>query len=176
MKIHTALAVFFAAFSLSSAPAQAGLDLQNQTEIKIGDLDLNHDHFIKREEVAEYMFYYFDHDGNESLTNGEYGARRPVSVIPYEGTDITTIDLDNDGKDDGVAYSQESFLSKVMIGKYDPAAEGITAKQFIDTSFLRLNSNKSGAIELSEWNAIYEDHGVIKPVRTTKAGKNERYN
>lgn len=155
--------------------AKAGLDLQNQTEIRIGDLDLDHDNRILRKEVAEYMFYYFDRDGNEVLTKGEYHAERAIAVVPYEGDAITIIDLDNDGQDDGVRYTQETFLQKAMIGEYKPDAKGIKAYNFMDIYFLRLDTDESRAIEMSEWQKAYEKHAVSKPNHAPEAANNDHY-
>ncbi len=162
------------AFPFSAA--WAGLDLENQREIHIGALDLDRDGRISRKEAAEYMFFYFDHDGNEVLTKGEYHRKRKVSVVPYEGDEITVIDLDNDGQDDGVSYTTDTFLEEVMVGDYDPEDDGIKAYTFMDIYFLRLDSDKSRSIELDEWQKAYEKHAVIKPNMSPKAAKQDRYN
>ncbi len=177
VKNHTAFAVFFSALTLGLClPAHAGLDLKNQTEVAIDDLDLDHNGRITRKEVAEYMFYYFDRDGNEVLTSGEYRATRPIAVKPSDGTLVTFTDLDNDGQDDGIKYDTESFLKKAMVSEYDPGGKGIRAQDFVDLYLMRIDSDKSDGVELSEWQKAYEKHAVNKPNTPTEANNNDRYN
>jgi hypothetical protein len=178
--MKTAQRVFLlsALLGLASLPgaARAGLDLSNQTEIPVAALDLDHDGRIHRHEMARYMFYYFDHDGNETLTNGEYGRKRPLALVPYEGTEVSIIDLDNDGQDDGVAYDTATFAARTVIGEIDAAATEITAKIFLGTSFLKMDKDKSGGVELDEWLKAYEKHAVIQPNQPPKAADNDGYN
>ena len=160
--------------------AHAGLDLENQTEIYIPDLDLDHDGRIHRTELAEYLFFYFDHDGNESLTKGEYRRERAFTLLPYEAEEIEFIDLDHDGKDDGLTYDMAAFLQTVMVDK-EAAAIAIEDGQFdaehvIDLYFSRLDINKNRAIDMDEWQDEYAKHGVIKPKKRPKAANNNRYN
>jgi len=174
-----ALIIFLTA-ALLPAPARAGLDLANQTEIDIPALDLDGDGRIRREEAAEYLFYYFDRDGNETLTNGEYSADREISVLPYEASAAPFVDLDGDGKDDGAVYTTESFLAKTMTGEYDPPAEGaaavVTAKKMTGMSFLKTDDDRSGAIEMTEWRKAWLLNAAVKPKQPPKAANQNRYN
>lgn len=159
--------------------AFAGLDLENQSQINIPDLDLDQDGRIRREEMARYMYFYFDHDGNEVLTKGEYHREYPIEILPYEAGAVDFIDLDNDGNDDGQVYTTESFLLTVMVDK-EAAAKAVEAGQldalgFIGKWFLNLDINKSRAIDLHEWMDEYSMHGVNKPARSPKAADNNRY-
>lgn len=139
-------------------PAHAGLDLENQEEIYVPDFDLDNDGRIIREEIAKYVFFYFDRDGNESLTKGEYHKRRPMTVLPYEADAAPFVDLDNDGEDDGVIYDTESFVKAFMVDaeEYDPEADGIKAYELMDLYFLRIDTDKSRAVELDEWQKHYK--------------------
>ena len=78
MKI--AITLFAAALLITPFNANAGLDLENQTEIHIPNLDLDNNGRILRTEVAKYMFFYFDRDGNEVLTKGEYHKNRRFAL------------------------------------------------------------------------------------------------
>lgn len=166
--------------TLFPASARAGLDLANQTEIDIPALDLDDDGRIRREEAAEYLFYYFDRDGNETLTNGEYGADREISLLPYEAAAAPFVDLDGDGKDDGAVYTTETFLAAVMQGEYDPQAEGapavVTAKKMAGLSFLKADDNGSGAVEMTEWQKSWLRNAAVKPKQPPKAANQNRYN
>lgn len=175
-----AFILFLTATILLPAPARAGLDLANQTEIDIPALDIDGDGRIRREEAAEYLFYYFDRDGNETLTNGEYSADREISILPYETSAAPFVDLNGDGKDDGTVYTTESFLAAVMQGEYDPPAEGaaavVTAKKMAGMSFLKTDDNGSGAIEMTEWQKSWLRNAAVKPKQPPKAANQNRYN
>lgn len=158
-------------------PVQAGLDLENQQEIHIPDLDLDNDGRILRTEVAEYLFFYFDHDGNEVLTKGEYHRERPLTVLPYEAESVAFIDVDNDKQHDEVVYDTESFLRAFMVNEdeYDAEAEGIKAYRLMDLYFSRFDKDKSGGIELDEWQKHYQKFAVKRPNQAPKAADNDYY-
>jgi len=169
----TALALL--ALSLTFFPALAGLDLENQKEVPIGALDIDHDGRIQRVEAAKYMFFYFDRDGNEVLTKGEYHRKLDIELIPYEGEGINIIDLDGDGQDDQTEYTLETFLQTVMIGDYDPEEKQIKAFEMMDIYFSRLDTDKSRAIELDEWQKHYLKYAVKKPNLSPKNANNDYY-
>lgn len=158
-----------------AVPAQAGLDLKNQTEVYIPDFDLDKDGRIQRAEMAKYMFYYFDRDGNESLTNGEMHADREIGVKPYEAAAVTFIDLNNDGADDGVVYDKASFLAAVMVEDYDPEEATIDASDFVGGSLLEVDTDKSKAAEIDEWQKAYEKHAVNRPNQAPSAAGQDGY-
>ena len=174
--------IFILAIIVMMVPsfAQAGLELENRTQIHIPDLDLDGNGRVTRSELSEYMFFYFDNDGNESLTKGEFHHKRPIAVLPYDPQDLESVDLDHDGQNDPQPYTTETFLKTVMVDKDaapEAAAEGqIKALRFIDEWFLRLDINDSGAIEPHEWHDEYKMHGVNKPKKRPKAADNNRYN
>ena len=174
----TGSAVLFSGVATWHVPAMAGLDLENQTQIPIGALDLDRDGRIMREEATKYLFYYFDHDGNEVLTKGEYHRERPLEVLPYEGEAISFIDLDGDGEDDGVeTYTdKQAFMAAIVIGdEYDPTDEGIEAYHVLDIYYGRLDSDKSKAIELKEWQRHFTKHAAKKPNMPPKSADHRRY-
>jgi hypothetical protein len=173
----SAPAIFaFLALFCTALPAQAGLDLENQTEIRIPAMDLDQNGRLTREEMATYMFYYFDHDGNETLSQGEYYARRPLTILPYDAAALDYVDLDNDGQDDATLYTTETFLAKTMIGKPDSdEGPGIEAYEFMDLGFLRMDVDKSRYIELKEWAKHYQKFAVKKPNLPPKAADQDRY-
>lgn len=160
---------------LCPLPATAGLDLENQTQIPIDALDLDADGRIIRTEVAAYMFYYFDRDGNESLTKNEYHAEHPIDVLPKQNSAITFIDLDNDSQDDGVEYNKDSFLEAVMVGEYAPGSPEIKALNVLDIYFLRADTDESRAIEMGEWQKIYAKHSVKKGNTPPEAANQDHY-
>ncbi|MCB9990480.1 MAG: hypothetical protein H6867_03750 [Rhodospirillales bacterium] len=175
MKYLSLLALCLTGLIVHTAPAAAGLDLANQQEIALQDLDLDHNGRITREEAGTYMFFYFDYDGNESLSRGEYGKERPVTLLPYDGEGITFIDLDHDGTDDGTDFTIDSFLAKVMVDEYDPENGKIEAKDVIGTGYLKADTDRSKYIELDEWLKIYARHATKKGNLPPKAANEDRY-
>jgi len=161
----------------TASPVAAGLDLENQTEIHIPALDLDNDGRIQRTEVAEYLFFYFDRDGNEVLTKGEYHRERPITVLPYEAESVSFIDLDNDKQNDEIVYTTETFLKAVMVNpeEYDPEAEGIKAYRLMDLYFSRFDRDKSNGVELDEWQKHYLKFAAKKPNLSPKAADNDFY-
>ena len=157
--------------------AWAGLDLENQQDIHIPALDLDNDGRILRTEVAEYLFFYFDHDGNEVLTKGEYHKERPLTVLPYEVESVPFIDIDNDKQHDEGVYTTERFIRAVMVDEeaYDPEAEGLKAYRLMDLYFSRFDKDKSGAIELDEWQKYYRKFAAKKPNVAPKAADQDYY-
>lgn len=160
---------------LNSAPAQAGLDLENQEEIRLEWLDLDLNGRITRTEVGEYLFFYFDRDGNESLSRGEYSKEREITFIPYEGEGITFVDINHDGQHDGTDFTTETFLHSAMIGEYDPEADGIEADEVLDKGYLKADSDRSKYIELDEWQKIYGKGAKIKANAAPKSANQDRY-
>ncbi len=169
------LTAVIALFVFISMPAQAGLDLENQTEINIPALDLDNDGRIMREEAAKYLFFYLDHDGNEVLTKGEYHRERPITVLPYEAESVNFIDLNNDKQNDEGVYTTETFLQMVYVGEYDPSDEGIKAYNMMDLNFLRMDRDKSKGVELDEWQKHYLKFAAKKPNIAPKAADNDFY-
>jgi len=155
-------------------PAYAGLDLNNQKEISIDWLDINLDGRVTREEVGKYLFFYFDHDGNESLSRGEYRKAREMTFLPYDGDRITFVDIDHDGLNDGTDLTAETFTQKAVVGEYDPD-EGLIAKEILDEGYLKADSDRSKYIELDEWQKIYKKHAAKRGNLPPKAANEDSY-
>ncbi len=168
---------FFAVLLLCLLPAgaQAGLNLGNQETLYVPNLDLDNDGRILRTEVAEYMFFYFDRDGNESLTKGEYHRVRPFVLVEYDPLEAQFIDINNDGEDDGVVYDTESFLAAVMLNEDYLEEDGIKAYHMMDLYFSRFDTDKSRAIELDEWQKHFQKFANRKPNMAPKAANNDYY-
>ena len=158
-----------------SSPSQAGLDLENQTKIYVPALDLDNDGRILRTEVAEYMFFFLDRDGNESLTKGEYHRERPITVLPYEAEGVSFIDIDNDKQHDEVVYDTAGFLQAIYVDEYDTDDGAIKAYDMMDIVFGRIDTDKSRAVELDEWQKHFQKFANKKPDQAPKAANNDYY-
>ena len=83
--------------------------------------------------------------------------------------------VNGDGENDDTEYTTETFLQKTMIGEHDPEAEGLKALRFLDVYFLRLDTDKSRAIELDEWQKHYLKFAAQQPNAAPKAANNDYY-
>jgi hypothetical protein len=144
-------------------------DLPNVQKTNFMAFDLNHDNVLSMQEVGEKLFYLFDADGNEVIDNIEFGQNRVMTIIPMEKESFTYVDLNDDGMAEAVSYDRDTFLTQSRLARFDNDMDGLSAQEFIGESFLRLDDDKSKAIELEEWKEEY-----IASVRP-KAAEQERY-
>ena len=166
---------FLAVFVLFPFHVSAGLDLENQVDIDMPTLDLNNDGRILREEVAEYMFFFLDRDGNESLTKGEYHRERPINVLPYESESVPFIDINGDKQHDDVVYDTASFLQTIYVDEYDTDDGAIKAYDMMDIVFGRIDTDKSRAVELDEWQKHFLKFAKKRGNLAPKAANNDYY-
>ena len=132
-------------------------------------LDMNADGLLSRTEVGEKLFFLFDTDGNKVIDNVEIKKSQIVTVIPFEKTQLTMIDFDDDGKADVVEVTSDDFMNFSMLNRFDKDNDGLSAEEFIGHSALELDADKSGVVEYPEWKEVY-----VKSV-TTQANKQEGY-
>lgn len=132
-------------------------------------LDVNADGVLSRAEVGEKLFFLFDTDGNKVVDNVEIKKNQVITVIPFEKTQLTMIDFDDDGKADVVNVTSDDFMNFSMLNRFDKDNDGLSAEEFIGHSALELDTDKSGVVEYPEWKEVY-----VKSV-TSKAGKQFGY-
>jgi hypothetical protein len=80
------------------------------------------------------------------------------------------VDFDDDGTPDVTKYTSEEFSNFSMLNRFDKDNNGLSAEEFIGVPFLKLDTDHSKVIEISEWRDAY-----IKSVSPLVA-KQYRYN
>lgn len=118
-------------------------------------LDVNGDGILSRAEVGEKLFFLFDTDGNKVIDNIEIKKSQVITLIPFEKTELTMIDFDDDGKADIVDVTSDEFMAFSMLNRFDKDNDGLSAEEFIGHSALELDTDKSGVIEYPEWKEVY---------------------
>ncbi len=146
------------------------VDQPHLNKVDFTAFDINRDGVLSMPEVGEKLFYIFDLDGNEVIDNIEFTKESFNTIIPMEKDTFTFVDYDSDGRADQSAHTKETFLEQSRLIRFDKDKDGLSPKDFIELSFLKMDDNKSGAIELDEWKEEY-----ITKVAPASA-EQERYN
>lgn len=134
-----------------------------QTELPQGQkvdfkaFDVNRDGILSMEEVGERLFYLFDTDGNEVIDNIEFDRNAVLTIVPMEKETMRLVDFDDDGRTDVAAYDYDTFVQQSRLIMFDRDYDGLSAQEFIETGFLKLDADDSNAIELEEWKRVYAD-------------------
>ena len=132
--------------------------------------DLNGDGMLSAAEIGNKLFYQFDRDGNESIDNIEWNKPLKVDFAPVEKVTVTKIDIDGDGVDEQEAVNVDVFLESTGLERFDTDGNGISPREFTGKSVLEMDTDKSGLIEMKEWQKAYVQ------MRAPKAANNEIYN
>lgn len=144
-----------AAETVTTKTTVAQTEIPGTVKINFSALDLNQDGILSRSEVARKLFYIFDTDGNEVIDNNEIKKNRIVTFIPLEKTELTMIDFDDDGKVDTSSVTNDQFMAFSMLQRFDKDKDGLNAEEFIGSSFLELDTDRSHVVEPKEWRAAY---------------------
>lgn len=144
-------------------------DIPGVTKINFSDFDVNHDGILSMQEVGKKLFYIFDTDGNEVIDNIEFNKSKVMTIIPMEAKTITLVDYDNDGVADQKSYTYEAFLDQSGLAIFDKDKDGLSASEFINTGFQKIDTNDNNTIEPQEWDEIYAS------THLPEAAKQERY-
>lgn len=133
-------------------------NIEGSKSIDFRMFDVNKDGFYSREEVGEHLFYMFDQDGNHTIDNHEWEKRVVYTIVPLEKETFRFIDHGSTGEIDEVDYDYEVFYEETGLSRFDKSGMGLSAKEFIGgKSFLQMDTNRSGVIELDEWKRAYEE-------------------
>ena len=134
------------------------------------DLDLNGDGILSRREVGQKLFYVFDTDGNGVLDNIEFGRSSIMTFIPLERTQLTMIDLDDDGRADLTQVSTQEFMDRSMLARFDRDGRGVSPESFLNKSLYEVYTDDSGVVEFKEWREVYKNS------RSPMSARQYRYN
>jgi Ca2+-binding EF-hand superfamily protein len=145
-------------------------EIPNINRVDFAEFDLNNDGVLSMEEVGEKLFYLFDNDGNHVIDNIEFTNRKVMTIVPMEKHTYTYIDHNSTGTVDKTKYTHETFYEQSMLARFDDDVRGLSPESFIGHSFLEMDTNRDGAVDIHEWKAAY-----IKSV-LPEVAKQERYN
>jgi hypothetical protein len=121
--------------------------------------DLNNDGVLQADEVGEKLFYQYDTDGNEVLDNIEFRRPLNLSFAPVETTKTVTVTVDyGDGTvTDMAEVDKDVVMRETGLDRFNKDGdEGVSPREFIGKSFLNLDLNDSGVIEMNEWTNAYD--------------------
>lgn len=121
------------------------------------DFDLNGDGVLSTEEAGEMLFKLFDGDGNGVIDNVEFETRNVMTVVPMEKETIVKYDFDDAGNAQKVERTQENFIEKTQLSRFDQAGQGLSPHEFVGKTFRQMDVNRSGFIEKNEWQGAYNE-------------------
>lgn len=124
--------------------------------------DTNQDNTLTMLEVGEKLFYTFDKDGNQLIDNIEWDRPMVLTFAPMEQRTFQFIDYNSDGITDRTTTTQQVFLQQTGLSRFDDRADGLSAKDFLETPFKKADRDWSGQIDIREWKEAY--FAVLKPL------------
>jgi hypothetical protein len=132
-------------------------NIEGSKSIDFTEFDVNKDGLYGREEVGEKLFYLFDQDGNQVIDNIEWDNRNIYTIVPLEKETYRFVDYNDDGHTDLTTYDYDVFYDETGLIRFDQNKNGLSAKEFIETPYLKLDTDNSTTIELDEWKKAYEE-------------------
>ncbi len=130
-------------------------EMPDMTKTDFSVFDVNNDGQFSKEEVGEKLFYVFDRDGNEVIDNLEWDHKSMMTIIPMEEHNYKFIDKNEDGYVDQSQYTYKEFFQTSGLMKFDKNYNGLSASEFIETSFQVLDDNDNNLIDIEEWEEAY---------------------
>lgn len=144
--------------------------LPNVKRIDFMALDADGSSVLSMREVGDVLFKAFDGDSNGAIDNIEYDQKSVMTVIPMEKTTLTLVDDDSDGKAEHTTLTQEEFLQRSGLMRFDKKMDGLSPRDFMGSEVKAMDLNHNNLIELDEWQREYAIK--VKP----KAAEQKRYN
>ncbi len=130
-------------------------DLPNVNEIDFTVFDTNEDGEYSMAEVGTRLFTSFDLDNNKLVDNREWNTRSMMTIMPIEKEVFKFHDFDGDGMTDISTYDYSTFYEASGLIKFDKNQNGLSAAEFIDTEFQKIDDNDDNLISLEEWKEVY---------------------
>ena len=131
------------------------IDIPSTRKIDFNAFDINHDGVLSRWEVGEELFHVFDLDGNEVIDNKEYKKKTVLTLIPMKSETEVAYDFDDDGKADETKYTYGTFTEMSGLARFAKSPGGLSPEDFAGKSFLEMDVNNDGVIDVKEWKGAY---------------------
>ncbi|NCT41480.1 MAG: hypothetical protein GW778_07465 [Alphaproteobacteria bacterium] len=145
-------------------------DVEGINQIDFSAFDTNKDGIYSKPEVGEKLFYSFDRDGNEVIDNIEWDRKSVFTITPMEQETYKFVDYNDDGTTEVTTYTYNEFYKESALILFDKNKDGLSASEFINVGFQKLDLNDNNVIELNEWKKGYIE--MTKP----ENAEQERYN
>ncbi len=123
--------------------------------IHFEDFDTNGDHILSTREIGDVLFKLYDTDGNQVIDNNEFERPAVLTIAPVAKTTVVSYDFDNDGMADKQVVTQEQFMERTQLSRFDKNGNGLSPREFTGKAFNQVDVDKSKAIEMKEWQGVY---------------------
>lgn len=128
---------------------------ENEVIIDFMKFDVDGDGILTVPEVGDRLFFIFDTDGNEIIDNIEFDHKNLYTLTPMDKETVLRVDFDGDGEADMERYTYDTFIAKTDLSRFDADNDGLSAREFIEKSFLEMDDNGDKAIDRDEWREEY---------------------
>lgn len=135
--------------------------------INVEQFDLNKDGILSTAEVGEMLFQVFDTDTSGALEKPEYENKAMMTVVPMQKETTITYDFNNDGIPDHTRTAMQTFMQETQLARFDRNGDGLSPHEFIGLPFADVDTDRDGAIDLTEWRNAYSH--LIAPAFITPA-------
>ncbi|MDE1153316.1 MAG: hypothetical protein PW788_12330 [Micavibrio sp.] len=123
--------------------------------IHVEDFDTNGDHILSTQEIGDALFKLYDTDGNQVIDNNEYERPAVLTIAPVAKTTTVTYDFNNDGIPDKQVVTEQQFMEKTQLSRFDKNGNGLSPHEFTGKYFNQVDVDKSKVIEMKEWQGVY---------------------
>ncbi|MEZ0261009.1 MAG: hypothetical protein ACAH80_08365 [Alphaproteobacteria bacterium] len=167
MTYKTSLLLSVAAFALALSAVTASAETvttKSTTEqvvragaktINLNNFDLNKNGILSTFEVSEMLFKLFDTDTSGAVDSTEFEYKSVLTVAPMEKLTTISYDYDNNGVSDKTQYTFEKFTQDTQLARFDKNKDGLSPHEFVEKTFLEIDSDHNGGTDLVEWRTAY---------------------
>ena len=137
------------------------------TIVDYRQFDTNHDGILSMDEVGEKLFYTFDRDGNQMIDNREFNKAMVMTFAPMTKETVQYVDFNGDGVADATTTTQQNFMQRTGLSKFDRNGRGLSAAEFINMPMNKVDRDGNHLIDIKEWKQAYFAAQKPLPVNDT---------